>query len=466
MMLTQEQLEILSNVKQMCANEILKINAFAGTGKTSTLMAITKALPHKQFLYLAFNRSIVQECKMKFPANVTILTTHSLAFKKIALPYYIQQGQEIHDGNYKPAQIANLYGVENLLAYEALCVLEEFFTSDTRELSSRTSDAHTLAYTIYRDMIEHRRDITHSFYLKQYQLLQDKEHPKYDYILLDEGQDTNDVTLDIFLNFDAAKIIVGDTHQAIYGWRGAQNAMDKVQADANHYLSTTFRCAQHIVDRANFVLKNYKSEDVKIISGCSLEPKDESYAVITRTNAKIIENIAEYEDEYRLVKCPQSIFETAITLHFWLNGAFEKITNPSFEYLKTFKNKTHLDQYIEETNSIELKSSLLIAQRYKKSIFAIYKKAKNAYRGNLDQSKKSRNEKDSQIFLLSGHTSKGLEFDSVELENDFPALKEIYQKESKSTQELTEEANLYYVALTRAKYKLTDNSKNHDLFDS
>ncbi len=48
--LTKEQQEILLTVKHMCVNEILKINAFAGTGKTSTLIAISRALPHQDNL--------------------------------------------------------------------------------------------------------------------------------------------------------------------------------------------------------------------------------------------------------------------------------------------------------------------------------------------------------------------------------------------------------------------------------
>lgn len=463
MILTSEQIEIVETVKQMCANEILKINAFAGTGKTSTLIAIAKAMPNKRFLYLAFNNSIVEESRKKFPSNVTILTTHSLAFRKIAV-HYLEHGHELHNGNYKPAEIADMYGVENLLAYEALSVLEEFFISDKRKINTKLSQAHELAYKIYIDMVEFRTKITHSFYLKQYQLLTDKGLAKYDYVLLDEGQDTNDVTLDIFLNFDASKIIVGDTHQAIYSWRGAMNAMDKVEADFNHYLTTTFRCKQHIVDRANFILSKFKGEKVKITSGCTLEPKDESYAVITRTNAKIIENLAEYDDDYRLVKRPESIFDTAISLHFWLNGEFDKITNPSFEYLKKFRNKVSLDKYIEETNSLELKSSLSIAQRYKKGIFPICKKARMAFKGPVDEYGKPIKKEDERIFLVSAHTSKGLEFDSVELEDDFPKLTDIYAKIEDTAQQIAEEANIYYVATTRAKFNLADNTKNDELF--
>lgn len=211
-------------------------------------------------------------------------------------------------------------------------------------------------------------------------------------------------------------------------------------------------------------MSRFKGERVKITSGCTLEPKDESYAVITRTNAKIIENLAEYDDDYRLVKRPESIFDTAISLHFWLNGEFDKITNPSFEYLKKFRNKVSLDKYIEETNSLELKSSLSIAQRYKKGIFPIYKKARMAYKGPVDEYGKPIKREDERIFLVSAHTSKGLEFDSVELEDDFPKLTDIYAKIEDTAQQIAEEANIYYVATTRAKFNLADNTKNDELF--
>ena len=77
--LTPEQERIIAISKAMQANESLKIQACAGSGKTSTLVEITKANPNAKFLYLAFNKSIVEEAKSKFPDNVSIKTTHALA---------------------------------------------------------------------------------------------------------------------------------------------------------------------------------------------------------------------------------------------------------------------------------------------------------------------------------------------------------------------------------------------------
>lgn len=455
MIFTPEQLEIIITAKQMCINEILKINAFAGTGKTSTLIAIANAMPEKKFLYLAFNSAIVAESKKKFPSNVTIQTTHSLAYQRIVKPL----GASIHV-DYKPIEVAGWYDIEFSTAWEALNILDAFFASNKRKLNAKQSNAHEIAFKIYLEMVNGTKDMTHSFYLKQFHLLENKQIPDYDYVLLDEAQDTNDVTLDIFMNIEGAKILVGDTHQSIYGFRGAEDAMQKVEADFNLYLTKTFRCSQSIVDRANYVLQHFKGEEVPIISAAPNIIYDDTYAVITRTNAKLIENIAEYDDDYKLIKHPESIFSTAINLHFWLTMEWDRI-KPEFEYLKKFRNKALLENYISDTDSLELKSSLAIAQRYKKGIFSIYKKANTAFKEGKVESK---DKNDGKIVLLTGHTSKGLEFDRVDIESDFPELEKIYTEIKKTKNELIEETNLYYVATTRARSILTDASKNDEMF--
>ncbi|MFM1816872.1 MAG: hypothetical protein RLZ98_3567 [Pseudomonadota bacterium] len=60
----------------------LKILAFAGAGKTSTLqhMAFERL---ERGIYLAFNRSIANEARSKFPLHVDTRTTHSLAARQV-----------------------------------------------------------------------------------------------------------------------------------------------------------------------------------------------------------------------------------------------------------------------------------------------------------------------------------------------------------------------------------------------
>lgn len=61
----------------------LSINAFAGTGKTSTLVGRAEARKKEKILYIAFNRSMAEDASKRFPENVVCKSSHSLAFAPI-----------------------------------------------------------------------------------------------------------------------------------------------------------------------------------------------------------------------------------------------------------------------------------------------------------------------------------------------------------------------------------------------
>src|SRR5436853_7922593 len=85
LILTDEQKDIIS--LDVPKGQVLKISAFAGTAKTTTLREFTKAHPDKTFLYICYNTSVSQEAKDSFPSNTKCQTTHSLAFGKTGYPY-------------------------------------------------------------------------------------------------------------------------------------------------------------------------------------------------------------------------------------------------------------------------------------------------------------------------------------------------------------------------------------------
>ena len=62
------------------AGDCAVINAYAGTGKTSTLEMLARALPNKRLLYICFNRETAVQAKSRFPRNTECRTVHSLAF--------------------------------------------------------------------------------------------------------------------------------------------------------------------------------------------------------------------------------------------------------------------------------------------------------------------------------------------------------------------------------------------------
>jgi hypothetical protein len=63
-------------------SEGLRIDAYAGTGKTTTLQLLANSNAQRG-LYLAFNRSIAEDARQKFPPQVACATSHSIAFRGV-----------------------------------------------------------------------------------------------------------------------------------------------------------------------------------------------------------------------------------------------------------------------------------------------------------------------------------------------------------------------------------------------
>src|SRR5215208_7843006 len=90
----------------------LKINAFAGTGKTTTLEYLA-ANSRAQGIYLAFNKSIADNAAGRFPSNVRCQTTHSLAYRSTPSMYRNNRSKMTHDLN--PNAIAVALSLHDLV---------------------------------------------------------------------------------------------------------------------------------------------------------------------------------------------------------------------------------------------------------------------------------------------------------------------------------------------------------------
>lgn len=95
------------------------------------------------------------------------------------------------------------------------------------EGANRNDVVAVLASVVWDTMIrvDHPFPITHDGYLKLYQISEPKLDQQYDTIIFDEAQDSNPVTSSIVTMQRCRKIFIGDPHQQIYRFRGANNAM-------------------------------------------------------------------------------------------------------------------------------------------------------------------------------------------------------------------------------------------------
>ena len=479
MELTKEQYDIINSTGN------IKINAVAGSGKTTTVIEYAKTRPAtSKILYLAFNKSVKLEAAKKFADkglnNVKVETAHSLAYRHIVFKI----GYKVRPQGYKTNEIAellNLQGngekhteyvianhINKFIAY--FCNSDKQKVQDLNYLDTVTDPkAKTFVSSFYDYIVSQSRlllskmdkgeiEITHDFYLKKFQL----SNPKldYDYILFDEGQDASPAMLDVFFNQKATKVIVGDTHQQIYGWRFAVNSLEKADFKTYH-LSTSFRFSQDIANLAMEVLKFKKHLDEHEtipITGKGNSKEIKTKAVLARTNLGLLLKAIEYVTEKKKVK--QIYFEGNInsytyadegaSLYDVLNLYNEKHHLIKDKLIKAMKDLDELEDYIEKTEDVQLAMMVEIVKEYGNKIPDIIKAIKEKHVDNDDKEK-------AEMIFSTVHRCKGMEYDAIQLVNDFISEEKLDKlKEDKKAKEinatkLNEEINLLYVAVTRTK---------------
>lgn len=461
---TAEQLAIVQSEA-----EFLRVNAFAGTGKTTTLVQYAKARAHESMFYLAFNKPIQLEAQRKFPSKVKCMTSHGLAFPKFG-SVYADAGKLVK--RLRVNEVVDALGLGNYpedfrlyVADTAMKTVDRFLASAAPKIHEQlcdglitpgagvmAGDIVALAEKLWAKMQDTKDGsigMVHDGYLKLFQL--SGPVMRYDTILFDEAQDANPVTAAIVDAQNARKVVVGDSHQQLYSFRGASNAMRKFKATETLFLTRSFRFGQGIADVANMVLSNYKGER-RQIEGTS-EPahighfaRSSPCAVIARANATLFDEAAQAIGQGKRVHfiggiAGYRIGEVMDTYNLW-SGNRERIQNP---YLKSFKEFDRMDDYAGAVDDKELKSLIGLVKRHGSKLPRLVDQIKS---GAVDEASAA------TVLLSTAHKAKGLEFNNVRLTDDYLKLLDDHGRPRKIEFEEQEEANIVYVALTRAKKAL------------
>ncbi|ENM7340140.1 UvrD-helicase domain-containing protein, partial [Escherichia coli] len=245
----------------------LVVNAFAGTGKTSTLVQYALANPDSRMLYLAYNRAVRDEAERKFPFNVECKTSHQLAWSRFGKHY-----QNRLVARLRITDVARKLNTRHwLLVRLALSSLNQFLCSADKEpgpqhlpdedaragtdVSAILQAVQVLWYEMSRP--DGTFPVTHDTYLKLFQLSSPDLSRRWDTILFDEAQDANPVTSALVLSQSCRVILVGDRYQQIYRFRGADNALSHPALnDADClWLTQSFRFGPSVARMANLLLQ-------------------------------------------------------------------------------------------------------------------------------------------------------------------------------------------------------------------
>lgn len=480
MELTKEQYDIINSTGN------IKINAVAGSGKTTTIIEYAKARPqNSRILYLAFNKSVKLEATKKFSdkglMNVKVETAHSLAYKHIVY----QNNYKVRAQGYKTYEIAELLGLkgngekhaEYIIANHINKFISYYCNSNKQRVQDLNylkiisdSKAKTFVSTFYKYIETQTRlflnkmdkgeiEITHDFYLKKFQLSNPKLN--YDYILFDEGQDASAAMLDVFFKQNSTKVIVGDTYQQIYGWRFAVNSLEKAEFKTFD-LSTSFRFSQDIANLAVKVLKWKKLIDIEMpkfkIIGNGTSEKIKTRAVIARTNLGLLLKAIEYVTEKKKVKniyfegniSSYTYAEEGASLYDVLNLYNNKHRLIKDKLIREMKNLDELKEYIKKTEDVQLGMMIEIVKDYGNKIPGIIKAIKEKHIDNDDK-------ENAEMIFSTVHRCKGMEYDAIQIVNDFISEEKLAKfvtdtkKDKLNYEKLNEEINLLYVAITRTK---------------
>jgi hypothetical protein len=488
---TSQQQAIIDAVAE---GKDMVIQALAGTGKTTTLRMIAEHYPDKKFLYIVFNKSQQLEAQKKMPSNVEPRTCDSLAWKFVNRVYekyevdFIDRVKNTSGSRLvSHKQIAEYFSIsryeiqtetkkgevqEKLLTVaqtvaELKKAIDRFCVSSDDEISikhfnsaySYPPEATGHARMMWNDIkdLHGKLKITHTHMAKLWSLkspdltVSDKNaHIKYDAILIDEAQDTNPVYGEIYKNQKIQKIYVGDQNQAIYGFRGAEDELQKVDVDIKLPLTESWRFGSDIASIANSFLKKLNapnkvvglSEDKgKILSPGSMIEAD---AVICRTNAGALRAIFERLEAGQPVKIDKNFRESLRSLLnslAWFYG-YLKEKPILHQDLEMYSSREELEGAIEDGD--ESKKVAEMAELLKtvglKYLESALEALDNRARKNC-------------VEIITAHRSKGSEWDKVQIYTDFWGYRKDWE-----TEELIppspEEFRLAYVGVTRARKEL------------
>lgn len=471
----------------------LVIEALAGTGKTTTIEELVRRLPrHLSVLCCAFNVRIRDELKRRVPSHVDVLTLNGLGYAAIRARW---KGVAVNPKRTRelvarilPRDIAR----DDRAQVERLCRLAKSWVAETDEDLRALMLEHDCAIEWDRYpalgaapgdwSAPPRYDETHLFgWVRQVLHLSKQESAEvdfddqvyipaacewstgtYDVVLVDETQDLSRGQIRLALRAlrrGGRVIAVGDRHQAIYGFRGADSesmtrlvdALSRTSSGVEVLpLSVSYRCATNIIAEARTVVPEIESAPgapsgvVATCSGSQLyraledgHVREGAY-VLSRTNAPLV---------------PLCLYALQCGVRASIQG--KDIGKALVTMLRRAERPMVRDALVWLRSWVQTEAARLDAAGHEQAVEALHDRfeclvALSEGLATVDEVAARidalfADDEGPRLVLSSVHKAKGLEADTVYL-----LAPTFFHKKG----DPREERNLYYVAVTRARREL------------
>ena len=451
---TDEQLNFI-NYK---GDKSIILSATAGSGKTHSTVGrlnemIENGVDPSRIIFFSFTNDAVNELRSRVKHDIKITTIHSFTssllgkmglFKPIVTFYdFTNWYKEKYKPHIKdPLKIKQIYAKNVDKFYEEGSQISATFSSFKLQNADNIKSPKPPYYDEYsafirdvkgRDfsdmLIDTEKFSRHPEYKKYFENL-------YDYIFVDEYQDTSTLQMKILLSIKAKQYhLIGDKNQSIYGFSGANcegienlliNGYDTI---TDMTLTKNFRSHKKIVENAN------KYSNLVAIP----HHEDDGYI-----HDKLISEF----DMYEMMKDGKPL-----TILARSNSSIKDIEKHCLkDKIKmryfNFISPQDLDNIKEGKINPSLKKKIESVAPYHGNTFGLIKFIED--------------NKNSDVFITSIHKSKGREFprciivNSIDpemlLESEFASEEYTYIKDDGDID--IEARNIHYVAVTRPKEEL------------
>lgn len=455
------------------AGDHLVLQAGAGTGKTTTLAMLATGT-QRRGRYLAFNKDIAHDAATRFPRTVTCKTAHATAYAALGYRYGSRlngprqpawkAGQAL--GITRPIRIGDHEISHKTLSHTVLRTVTRFCHSSDRALARHhvprlrrlsanaehaelTEVVMPFATRAWSDLQAPDQGVVrfeHDHYLKMWALTEPKIDA--DFLFLDEAQDTNPVLEQVFnAQRDHAQLVmVGDSAQAIYGWRGARDVMTDFDATALT-LTCSFRFGPRLAEHANHWLELAEapirltgSESIPTEVGEVTHPD----AVLCRTNIGAMAEVMRLLSEghrVALARGGHTLAALALAARDLQDG--RRTSHPELVLFSSWGDVQDYAAYDPAGGDLQPFVDLVDTHGPDAILTAV-----NELTG----------EDRADVIVSTAHKAKGREWQTVRIGDDFPPPKDTDQCDA-TGRPIPEpvkdtDARLAYVAVTRARRRL------------
>jgi DNA helicase-2/ATP-dependent DNA helicase PcrA len=468
------------------------VEAVAGSGKTTTVLASLKLIPKNQsVLLLAFNKSIADELKKKAPEHVDVKTFNGYGhrilcqqFGKINLEANKMRKivREVMDGyDYGEfgehvlalVNYAKRMGIlpDGIRGMSLLPDTDETWNNliDRFGIAIRSSDRH-MAINYAKQCIvkslnmvttQNIVDFDDQIYIP---IVKSFTGDTYDWVFVDEAQDMSlirSAMVKMAVKPNGRVIAVGDISQAIYGFTGADSeSLNNFKKDFNAIslpLSISYRCAKKVVAEAKRIVPHIEAfesapdgEIKRFEDKFSLTDFKGGDMILCRRNAPVVSlafklikagipaKILGRDISTGLIKLIESLKPKGI---HGSHGLVEKLSAWRLKEVNKWNNEDRPDM-VEMIND---KNGCILAIINKSTVNTVPDLIRDIESLFSDDVNNTRS-----VILCSIHKAKGLEAETVYfLDRDL-----IPSKFARQSWEFEQENNLIYVGVTRAKHNL------------